>query len=289
MKKIIIFLIILCTLTGCLKRDTMEGIEIYTTVYPLEYITNRLYGDNSTIKSIYPNGVDPFTYPSLTEKQLSDYSAASLYIFNGLTSEKDYVVPLFNNNKNLKIINASLSMKTSYGNEELWLDPSNFLQLTQNIRNGFEEYISNYYLLEEIKQNYESLKLEVSKLDANLTVIGTNADFNTIVVTDDLFLFLKKYNINVLSLDKDTLTNKTLNDVKSLMSEEKISYIFARKDEELSDEVKALVEEYNIEVVYIHTLSNLTNEEKENGSTYLTIMNENIEKLKNELYRKFLD
>ena len=284
MKKIIIFLIILCTLTGCLKRDTMEGIEIYTTVYTLEYITNRLYGDNSTIKSIYPNGIDPFTYPSLTEKQLSDYSAASLYIFNGLTSEKDYVVPLFNNNKNLKIINASLSMKTSYGNEELWLDPSNFLQLTQNIRNGFEEYISNYYLLEEIKQNYESLKLEVSKLDANLTVIGTNADFNTIVVTDDLFLFLKKYNINVLSLDKDTLTNKTLNDVKSLMSEEKISYIFARKDEELSDEVKALVEEYNIEVVYIHTLSNLTNEEKENGSTYLTIMNENIEKLKNELY-----
>lgn len=284
MKKIIIFLIVLCTLTGCLKRDTMEGIEIYTTVYPLEYITNRLYGNNSTVKSIYPNGVDPFTYPSLTEKQLSDYSAASLYIFNGLTAEKDYVVPLFNHNKDLKIINASLSMKTSYGNEELWLDPSNFLQLTQNIRNGFEEYISNYYLLEEIKKNYEDLKLEVSKLDANLTVIGSNADFNTIVVTDDLFLFLKKYNINVMSLDKDSLTNKTLNDVKSLMGEEKISYIFAKKDEELSDEVKALVDEYKVEVVYIHTLANLTNEEKENGSTYLTIMNENIEKLKNELY-----
>ena len=284
MKKIIIFLIILCTLTGCLKRDTMEGIEIYTTVYPLEYITNRLYGNNSTVKSIYPNGVDPFTYPSLTEKQLSDYSAASLYIFNGLTAEKDYVVPLFNHNKDLKIINASLSMKTSYGNEELWLDPSNFLQLTQNIRNGFEEYISNYYLLEEIKKNYEDLKLEVSKLDANLTVIGSNADFNTIVVTDDLFLFLKKYNINVMSLDKDSLTNKTLNDVKSLMDEEKISYIFAKKDEKLSDEVKALVDEYKVEVVYIHTLANLTNEEKENGSTYLTIMNENIEKLKNELY-----
>lgn len=284
MKKIIIFLIVLCTLTGCLKRDTMEGIEIYTTVYPLEYITNRLYGNNSTVKSIYPNGVDPFTYPSLTEKQLSDYSAASLYIFNGLTAEKDYVVPLFNHNKDLKIINASLSMKTSYGNEELWLDPSNFLQLTQNIRNGFEEYISNYYLLEEIKKNYEDLKLEVSKLDANLTVIGSNADFNTIVATDDLFLFLKKYNINVISLDKDSLNNKTLNDVKSLMGEEKISYIFAKKDEKLSDEVKALVDEYKVEVVYIHTLANLTNEEKENGSTYLTIMNENIEKLKNELY-----
>ncbi len=284
MKKIITFLLILFTLTGCLKRDTMEGIEIYTTVYPLEYISNRLYGNNSTIKSIYPNGVDPFTYPSLTEKQLSDYSAASLYIFNGLTSEKDYVVPLFNHNKNLKIINASLSMKTTYGNEELWLDPSNFLQLTQNIRNGFEEYISNYYLLEEIKKNYEDLKLEVSKLDANLTVIGTNADFNTIVVTNDLFLFLKKYNINVLSLDKDSLTNKTLNDVKGLLEEKKISYIFQPKGEEITEEVKALIDEYKIELVSLHTLSNLTNEEKDNGSTYLTIMNENIEKLKNELY-----
>lgn len=284
MKKIVIFLIVLFSLTGCLKRDTMEGIDIYTTVYPLEYITNRLYGNNSNIKSIYPNGVDPFTYPSLTDKQLLDYSEASLYIFNGLSSEKDYVVPLFNNNKDLKIINASLSMKTSYGVEELWLDPSNFLQLTQNIRNGFEEYVSNYYLLEEIKENYESLKLDVSKLDANLTVIGTNADFDTIVVTDDLFLFLKKYNINVISLDKDTLNNKTLNDVKSLISDGKISYIFARKDEVLDDVVNSLVNDYNIEVSYIHTLSNLTTEELNNGSTYLTIMNENIEKLKNELY-----
>ena len=284
MKKIVIFLIVLFSLTGCLKRDTMEGIDIYTTVYPLEYITNRLYGNNSNIKSIYPNGVDPFTYPNLTDKQLLDYSKASLYIFNGLSSEKDYVVPLFNNNKDLKIINASLSMKTSYGVEELWLDPSNFLQLTQNIRNGFEEYVSNYYLLEEIKENYESLKLDVSKLDANLTVIGTNADFDTIVVTDDLFLFLKKYNINVISLDKDTLNNKTLNDVKSLISDGKISYIFARKDEVLDDVVNSLVNDYNIEVSYIHTLSNLTTEEINNGSTYLTIMNENIEKLKNELY-----
>lgn len=284
MKKIVIFLIVLFSLTGCLKRDTMEGIDIYTTVYPLEYIASRLYGNNSNIKSIYPNGVDPFTYPSLTDKQLLDYSEASLYIFNGLSSEKDYVVPLFNNNKDLKIINASLSMKTSYGDEELWLDPSNFLQLTQNIRNGFEEYVSNYYLLEEIKENYEALKLDVSKLDANLTVIGTNADFNTIVVTDNLFLFLKKYNINVISLDKDTLTNKTLNDVKSLISDGKISYIFARKDEVLDDVVNSLVNDYNIEVSYIHTLSNLTTEEINNGSTYLTIMNENIEKLKNELY-----
>ena len=29
--------------TGC-KKDTMDDITIYTTTYPIEYITNELYG-----------------------------------------------------------------------------------------------------------------------------------------------------------------------------------------------------------------------------------------------------
>ena len=41
--------------TGCFKRDTLEDITIYTTTYPVEYITNYLYGEHSTIYSIYPN------------------------------------------------------------------------------------------------------------------------------------------------------------------------------------------------------------------------------------------
>ena len=40
--------------TGCIKRDNMEDITIYTTNYPTEYITKRLYGDYSKVKSIYP-------------------------------------------------------------------------------------------------------------------------------------------------------------------------------------------------------------------------------------------
>ena len=56
MKKILLCVCIgilaLCT-SGCLKRDNLEDITIYTTVYPFEYITNQLYGEHSTIKSIF--------------------------------------------------------------------------------------------------------------------------------------------------------------------------------------------------------------------------------------------
>ena len=34
--------------TACFKRDSLEGIKIYTTVYPIEYLTETLYGNNST-------------------------------------------------------------------------------------------------------------------------------------------------------------------------------------------------------------------------------------------------
>jgi len=287
MKKInkILFLLTICImLTGCLKRDTMEDIDIYTTIYPIEYITNRLYGNNSTIYSIYPNGVDPNNYPALSEKQIEDYSKANLFIFNGLTNEKDYVVPFFKKNNNMKIINATLSMKTNYENEELWLDPSNFLQMAQNIKIGFNEYVSNYYILEEIETNYEELKLDVSKLDANLTLISNNADEKVIVVTDDLFLFLEKYGLDVISLDKDTLTNKALNDVKDLIKEKRISYVFAKKDEIVIEEINELIKNKDVEISYLHTISNLTTEEINNGSNYISLMTENIEKLKNELY-----
>ena len=56
--KILLFGLMIITLlsTGCFKRDNLEGIEIITTVYPLEFVTNNLYGEHSIINSVYPDG-----------------------------------------------------------------------------------------------------------------------------------------------------------------------------------------------------------------------------------------
>jgi ABC-type Zn uptake system ZnuABC Zn-binding protein ZnuA len=139
--------------TGCLKRDTMEDILIYTSAYPIQYITEQLYGDNATIQSIYPNGIiiDKYT---LTEKQLQDYSNCDLFIFNGLSVEKNYISPMLKSNRNLKIIDASASIEYTNRIEEMWLDPSNFLMTAQNIKIGFEEYVTNQYLLKQVYKTY---------------------------------------------------------------------------------------------------------------------------------------
>lgn len=269
--------------TGCFKRDTLEDITIYTTSYPVEYITNYLYGEHSTVHSIYPNGIDINKY-SLTAKQVEDYSEMDMYIFSGLTNEKDYVNPLFKHNKNLMIIDASQSMSYTYSEEELWLDPSNFLMLSLNIKNGLNEYIENGYLKNEIITNYENLKVEISNIDAKFSLMSESADNTTIVVDSNTFKFLEKYGFNIISLDENTVTEKNISDVTNMIKNGQISYIFTIDANNLNETVSNIQKDTNVQIVQLHSLSNLTDDERSKKSDYVSLMNENINLLKNELY-----
>lgn len=286
MKKLLVFLTIITLLipTGCaIKRDTLENITIYTTAYPIEYITNSLYGKHSTVKSIYPNGIINNVY-TLTDEQIKLYStSASLFVFNGIGKEKNYINPMMSYNKNLKIIDSTKSIDYEYGEEELWLNPSNILMMAKNIKEGFDEYISNQYLKNNINTNYNELKLTISKLEAKIYLMVETADDNTIIVSNNTLKFLEKYGFTVYSLDEDTITDKAIETIKSKISKNKISYIFMLTDDE-TDIVKSFVDKYNIKEVRLNDLSNLSEEDKKNNKTYVDIMNSNIDLLRKEIY-----
>ena len=42
--KYILLFVILFSLTGCLKNNSMEDIKISTSVYPINYVVSTLYG-----------------------------------------------------------------------------------------------------------------------------------------------------------------------------------------------------------------------------------------------------
>ena len=288
MKRIVnifILAILVFSLTGCLKRDTMEDITIYTTNYPTEYITNRLYGEYSTINSIYPDGVNINNY-KLTEKQTQDYSSADLFIFNGLSNEKDYVEPMRKINKDLKIIDTTLYMEYNNSIEELWLDPSNFLMMAQNIKSGFNEYIDSYYLNTQIEEKYEELKVEASNLDAKIKEVISNGNSTTIIASSNLFKYLEKYGVTVYSLDESNSdVNAIYNQAVNMINNGEIKYIFTIANEDSNSTVKKLIANTNVETQEWNTISNLTEAQRTNNEDYFTIMNSNLELLKNELYK----
>ena len=60
MKKVLCLLLIsLFTLTGCTFADDFSDTYLYTTMYPIEYAAEMLYGDYAVVSSVYPNGATP--------------------------------------------------------------------------------------------------------------------------------------------------------------------------------------------------------------------------------------
>lgn len=287
MKKIIIIFITLFFISGCslFKRDEMENINVITTNYTLEYVVNYLYGDNSLVSSIYPDGVDIDNY-TFTEKQIKDYSKKDLFVYMGVTNDSDQAVTFLNHNNKIKIIDATYGMNYKYTADELWLNPSNLLMIAQNIKNGLGEYITSTYLLKNIDSLYDELKVKLSNLDAEYKTSIENAPEKTIVVNSDNLLFLEKYELNVISLDENnTNYERNLALFKSYLRQETIKYLYIYENAPLTEEVKKIIEDNSVETLDIKNLKNITDEERDQDEDYFTIMYNNLEEIKKELYK----
>ncbi len=276
---------VLFLLSGCFfKRDSMEDITIYTTSYPINYLVDYLYGDNAKIYSIFPTGVNIDEF-EISDKKVKEYSNSDLFVFNSLDIDRDYAVKLINKNEKLKIIDVSMGMNYEYDVHELWLNPYNYLMMAQNLKNSLNGYISNPYLTEEIENNYETLKYELSKLDATVKELAVESSYKIIVVDNDLFKFLEKYDIRVISLEEnENLTEPVINEVKKLINDGEIKYIYSITNES-NDTVKSLLESYNVELIPINDMRSVDGGVTNTNDSYLTIMNNNIELLKKELLK----
>ena len=286
MKKILLsILLVSCMVltTGCFNKKNMEEISINTTVYPITFIANTLYNENATINSIYPNGVN-FNKFKLTEKQTEEYSKADIFIYNGLTKEKEYAKNFINKNKKISIIDISYGLKYKYGVEELWLAPNNFLMITKNIRDNLKNYVTSKYTKKKIDKNYEKLAETISIMDADLRTIAKNAaanDKNTIVTSNDTLKFLTNYGFNVVSLiDEENGKNNNLNNLKSNFKNGKYTTIFMLSNDEETELIKNLKDNYKAKVVVVDSMISLSKENIEAGNDYIMIMNNFLENLR---------
>lgn len=274
---------ILC-MTSCFKRDDLEGVDIYTTVYPIQYVTDFLYGYNSQVSSIYPAETIPEEY-KLTDKRIDEYSKGAIFVYNGLSNEKSIARDLLNKNKKLRIIDVSQGLEYSHKVEELWLNPSDFLMLAHNIKNGLEEYIENKYIIEEINKNYEDLKILISAFDAELETATDNAKDTNIIVASDTLTFLSKYGFTITNVDDTTgeVPQTTKTKAKKLINEKTVKYIFMLDNQEENETVKELVGA-GATIVRLKSMTILSEEDVKNKATYKTMMRDNIEEIKKEIF-----
>ena len=261
----------------------MEEISINTTVYPITFIANQLYNENATITSVYPSGVNINKF-KLTPKQNKEYAKADIFIYNGLTNEKDIAKSFINENKNISIIDISYGLKYKYGVAELWLAPNNFLMITKNVRDSLKNYVNNKYTKQSIDNNYKKLEETISIMDADLRNIALAAkenNKNTLIVSNNTLKFLTSYGFNVISLaDEENNKNNNLNNLKSNFKNGKYTTIFMLTEDEETELIKNLKDNYNAKIVIVDSMISLSQENINAGNDYIMIMTEFLDNIR---------
>ncbi|MFK4996622.1 metal ABC transporter substrate-binding protein [Bacillus sp. N9] len=85
---------ILMFATGCQKNEPNQvakvsgdtKLDVYTTVYPLQFITERIGGEHVEVKTVYPPGADEHTYEP-TQRDMIKLADADLFLYIGLGLE----------------------------------------------------------------------------------------------------------------------------------------------------------------------------------------------------------
>lgn len=266
-------------LTGCsLTKDSLEDATIYTTVYPIEYLTESLYSDYATISSIYPSGADVSNY-SLTDKQIKEYAKGDLFIYNGLGNEKNIAKDLINRNDNLLIIDVSNGLNYTNGMEELWMSPNNYLMLAKNIRDYLTEYLQSKTIIDYVNAQYDILAENLSLKDADLRAIGKEADSkgtNRLLVSDNVFRFLENYGFEIVSLDEETLTESALNNIREAIDADEFDTIFVL-DNNYTENINSIIEDYEVNTIDVSSM----NTYEENNSDCLQNMQTFIDNIRN--------
>ena len=287
MKKKLLFLLIILIIPfivgGC-ANDSMDEIEIIVTNYPNEYIVRSLYGNHSTITSIYPDGVETDTY-KISKKQKQEYAKKDLFVYNGLIKkERDLAMELLAINHDLRIIDTAYVLETEYSPEELWLNPSSLLMMSQNVRRSLSEYSSSSYLKKDVDEAYDELKISLSELDAEYRLASESTNNKTIIVADSALKYLEKFGLEVICIDDDA-TQKTVSDAENLINSGAVSYVFKFQGDELGETASNIVNNSGISTIDLHKLDNITDQERSEKDDYISIMKDNLESIKKELYQ----
>ena len=311
LKKILVVLtLVVFTITGCASnkgndnstKDNDNKIKIVTSFYPMYLLTSNIVKDADNVELI--NMVDSSTgclhdY-SLTTDNMKLLEDCDIFIVNGAGMES-FLDKVIQQKPDLKIVDASEGIElieSNYNeddehshnhnhehNEEynphVWLSVKNAIKQVQNIESKLIEYNpENKNLYSNNTKEYVS---QLNELDTKIhTELDKIKNKNIVTFHEAFPYFAKEYKLNIVAVVQreagsepsakelqETIEKIKKLDVKAICVEPQYS---TKSAETISKETN----------VGVCTLDPIVTEESKNSS-YIDIMNKNLETLKEAL------
>ncbi|WP_430791157.1 metal ABC transporter solute-binding protein, Zn/Mn family [Virgibacillus flavescens] len=308
MKKIctiILLLLFSLTIAGCTSDKDKEqaGLTIYSSIYPIQYATERIAGDGVQVKSVYPPGVDAHTYEP-TSKEMTDIAKADAFIYLGAGLEgfaetaagalQSEDVALIELGTNKELFHTEDEHEADHSEEEtadthnhgdhnphIWLDPLRMIDMANQIK---EELIElNPDKKERYNTNFTALKEDLLALDKQFKETLETKEQKEILVSHAAYGYWEeRYGIKQIAIrgltSSDEPSQKELTQIIDKANKEDLEYVIFEQNG--SDRVSKIIQEQiGAKALHIHNLSVLTEEDIKNGEDYLSLMKHNLEVL----------
>ncbi len=306
MKKwlILVLLVLAVFFVACDGEE--EEIDIYTTIYPVEFLVTEIVQDRLKVKSIYPRGKDVHDYES-NPKDLINMSKANLIFYIGLGLEifieraKDstlanvptialshnILVVLLNSTDLAETIHGDITDESKFYDPHIWLDPNKMIIMADTVlSNILERFTLSQEDIDFFTTNTQNLKAELTLVDQEFkdTVDNTNIANKTIMVDHDAYVYWTiKYGIERIKLRNDNESSdvvpQEIEQKIALAKELNIKHIIVSKNEMESSIVSQYLSALKLDSsakISLHHLGTITSEEDEDGMDYFSIMRENI-------------
>jgi zinc transport system substrate-binding protein len=302
------------------SSEENDTIQIYTTVYPLQYFAERIGGDAVNVASIYPAGANEHTFEP-TQKDMIALADADLFFYIGLGLEgfvENAKKTLTGENVKLVAAVDSVSddqlmtsdhddheeVATGEEHEEValeetgheghdhgetdphvWISPKISQSLALSIKESLIEAAPDQK--EIFEKNYDALVEELQQLDNDFDEMAHAATNKTFFVSHEAFGYIANtYGLEQIAIaglnSQNEPSQKELTAIIELAKEHEIEYILFEQN--ISSKLTEVIQqEVGAESLVLHNLGVLSQEDIDNNETYFTLMNKNLETLKTVL------
>lgn len=315
-----IFIFAACSNSTASDKGTTQSSEevltVYTTVYPLQYFTERIGGDLVDVKTVYPPGSDEHTYEP-SQKDMIKMADSDLFIYLGLGLEgfvdqaKDILsnegVKMIAAGEHLAIENTEQHEHDDHEHEHehehdhdghshdghdhgdvdphVWIDPVYGQQLAEEIKTQLITALPEHE--EEFTANFDQLNEELNKLNDKFTSMVENADKNKFIVSHAAYGYwesrygLEQISVAGLSTSSEP-SQKQLQNIIQTANENTLDTIYFEQN--VSSKLTEIVQsEIGAESLQLHNLAVLTEADINEGENYFTLMERNIDNLEKGL------
>lgn len=296
MKRIIMTILFLFVLSACSHEtdESNEKLHIYTSIYPLQFIAQQLLGDEATVSSVYPPGVDAHTYePAARDITAIAKADAFFYVGGHMESFSETIARTLDGHPvtlNALINQADIFLTNESGeiDPHLWLDPSRMIQVADWMKSQLEALEPD--LTPVLEKNYLSLQTELHQLDESLATVSKRGGGQPLLVVHGAYRYwTERYGLEQIAIHGmmagEESSQKKLAKIVRLAEEKNIHYVIYEPNND--DKVANIVTKHlQAEKVVIHDLEVLTDEDVSNGEDYLSLMERNIHVLEKVLGTK---